>query len=98
LKLIERYNIEVERAAKHGRPVPISIEQAYIELVDPELGETTKTTKSKLFPSTAKWPKVESAKKQRALSAKVQTQEPTKPVSVDDQCPKCKQSPAKQQE
>lgn len=76
--------------------MPISIEQAYIELVDPELGETTKTTKSKLFPSTAKWPKVESAKKQRAVSAKVQTQEPTKPVSVDDQCPKCKQSPAKQ--
>lgn len=70
-KVIERYNIEAHRAIKHGKPVPLSVEQAYIELVNPQLGQTTRQTKSKLFPSTINWPKVESNLKQRPQSAQV---------------------------
>jgi hypothetical protein len=76
---INRYNVEMERAIKHGRPMPISVEQAYIEIVDPELAQTTKQTKSKVFPVTANWPKMDSAKKRTQSEPKVTISE--KPAS-----------------
>lgn len=61
--------------------------------MDPELARTTKQTKSKLFPSTAKWP--DTPKKQRPQSAQVvgvKVQEP-EVVSKDDQTASIKQTP-----
>lgn len=67
-----RYQVEMERAVKHGEPVPISVEQAYLELTDPYLAQQTKQTKSKVFPHTTAWPIVESDKNRarRVNSAK----------------------------
>jgi hypothetical protein len=59
----------MERAAKHGKPLPISVEQAYLELTDPELAQATKQTKSKVFPCTAAWPIVESPKRQQRFKS-----------------------------
>lgn len=59
----------MERAAKHGKPLPLKVEQAYYELTDPELAQTTKQTKSKVFPCTAAWPKVESPKRQQRVKS-----------------------------
>ena len=82
-QLLERYNIEVERAIKHGKPVPLSIEQAYLELTDPDLARQTKQTKSKVFPSTTNWPKPESPAKKRQQTEKGSPEVVKKPQEPD---------------
>lgn len=53
--------------------------------MNPELAKTTQQTKSRLFPSTAKWPKYESPKKnKRAASAQVVSEKKAQ-VLADDQ-------------